>query len=73
MSITKLSHKRSAQILPIQFKQIEKEPQLSLHKSQHDQILKNINTSKTFLTRQIPISENIFNGFITLDKLNKEI
>ena len=57
----------------IKFKQIEKEPQLSLHKSQHDQILKNINTSKSFLTRQIPISENIFNGFITLDKLNKEI
>lgn len=57
----------------IKFKQIEKEPQLSLHKSQHDQILKNINTSKSFLTGQIQISENIFTGFITLDKLNKEI
>lgn len=57
----------------IKFRQIERNPKLSLHSSQYDQILKNLTSSKNFINKQIPISEAVFTKFVNLDKLKKEI
>gem|GEM_PF-2651309 len=57
----------------IKFKQIKKNPDLSLHISQYDQIIKNLQEPKQFLIQEIPIAKNIFNSFLELDNIKTNI
>ena len=57
----------------IKFKQIDKSQKLSLHMSQHNQIIKNLEEPKEFLKQEITIAKNIFNRFLSLDQIKKEI